>query len=252
LERSCWRGPVGEVLLETSAKPLSAPSRGERMTRGAKSPRLAILLALLALLARGALVSVPCSAFGGSSSSITCITRLSSQVARPNRLTLFSNRDNDDSGNTDTRRNLLGSELRGLQSAGMKSTMEPGDTVVAKRDIPSLGIFENASYELVSVYAQRFLVETQQMEKLPLASLDEAVPAGHDRYVTLYSAKYHDGKGPVVVTPEEAGLVTVRKEIVAALWLALPGFFWIFVALSFANYYHARTGGNFFDAFWGR
>lgn len=237
--------------METSAKPLSAASRGGRMTRSAKSPRLAILLALLAL---GALVSVvPCSAFGGSSSSsITCITRLSSQVARPNRLTLFSNRDNDDSGNTDTRRNLLGSELRGLQSAGMKSTMEPGDTVVAKRDIPSLGIFENASYELASVYAQRFLVETQQMEKLALASLDEAVPAGYDRYVTLYSAKYHDGKGPVVVTPEEAGLVTVRKEIVAALWLALPGFFWIFVALSFANYYHARTGGNFFDAFWGR
>jgi hypothetical protein len=133
--------------------------------------------------------------------------------------------------------------------------MEPGDTVVAKRDIATLQIYENASYELVSVYAQRFVKETQQMEKVALSSLDEnEIPAGYDRYVTLYSSKYHTdgGKGPVVVTPEEAGLVSVRHEIVGALWLAVPGLFWIFVATSFANYYHTRTGGDFFDAFWGR
>ena len=63
----------------------------------------------------------------------------------------------------------------------------------------------------------------------------------------IYSAKDHSE--PVIVTPEEIGLVTVKAELQEAMLLAIPGFFWVFVASSFSNYYTDRYGGSFFDAF---
>ena len=57
-----------------------------------------------------------------------------------------------------------------------------------------------------------------------------------------------DGDG-VIVTPEEIGLVTIKADWTEALYLAIPGFFWIFVASSFSSYYTDRYGGNFWDAF---
>lgn len=160
---------------------------------------------------------------------------------------------NDDaSESSSSPRDALGRELRGLRSTGLKNLgrLEAGDTVVSKREIPNLGIHENKGYELVSVYAQTFRESTQSVERLPLRNLESEVPKGYDRYVTLYNPVYHEE--PVVVTPEEVGIVSVRDELVSSAWLAVPGFFWVFVAFSFYNTYHERTGGSFFDAFWGR
>ena len=159
----------------------------------------------------------------------------------------------EDGSGDDYPRNNLGRELRGLQSAGLKKQMEPGDTVVCTREVASAGIYENRGYELQSIYAQRFNPQTQKMEKLSLASLDQhEIPPGkgYTRYVTLYSPVYH--KEPVVVTPEEVGLVSVRSTVVDSIRLAIPGAFWVYVCFVFYGIYHERTGGSFVDAFWGR
>ena len=147
-------------------------------------------------------------------------------------------------------RNALGRQIRGLKNTGMKKTMEPGDMVICKREIASMGIFENKSYELQSIYAQRFQEETQTTEKLPLESIETPVPSGYDRYIQLFSPVYHEES--VVVTAEEVGLASVRSELSLAALLAVPGMFWVAVAYSFYSVYHERTGGSFLDAFWGK
>jgi hypothetical protein len=113
-----------------------------------------------------------------------------------------------------------------------------------------MGIFENKSYELQSIYAQRFQEETQTTERLPLESIETPVPPGYDRYIQLFSPVYHDES--VVVTAEEVGLASVRSELSLAALLAVPGMFWVVVAYSFYSVYHERTGGSFLDAFWGK
>mmetsp|Transcript_30594 Transcript_30594/g.50525 ORF Transcript_30594/g.50525 Transcript_30594/m.50525 type:complete len:217 (+) Transcript_30594:1-651(+) len=139
------------------------------------------------------------------------------------------------------------------QSQLQKPTMEPGDTVICKRNVPTMGIYENKAYELQSIYAQAFQESTQKMEQIPLTNLEaDSIPPGYDRYITLYNPSYHKTGQPVIVTPEEVGLVSVRSELVTSMWLAIPGFFWVFVAANFYNIYHERTGGSFSDAFWGR
>ena len=159
------------------------------------------------------------------------------------------NKDNDDDSYYDPRDNL-GRELRGLQSTGLKQSVEPGDTVFCKKDIQPMGIYEGKAYELQAIYAQAFQESTQTVDKIALGSLDTEIPPGYDRYITLYNPMYQDE--PVVVTPDEVGLVSVRSELVNSMWLAIPGFFWVFVASSFYNIYHERTGGSFLDAFLGR
>ncbi len=166
-----------------------------------------------------------------------------------------------------------GGGVRG-SSPPKRTTISTGDTVFCKRSIPRLGIYENSSYEVTSIYVQYFDDETQRIVKLPLESLDEVyedngVSAAAARrgggggggknapslYLTLYSPKHHAGgrgTGDVVVSPEDAGLTSVRDELGNAAWLAVPGFFWVYVALSFYSTYHDRTGGSFVDAFWGR
>lgn len=149
-------------------------------------------------------------------------------------------------------RDVLGRSIRGFQSSALKSNIEPGDTVVCKSGVASLNIIENASYEVDSIYAQYFDDETQTVVKQPLPSLDAPIPPKSDRFVTLYSPVYHKDGSPVVVSPEEVGITSVRSELNGAALLAIPGFFWVFVASSFYNIYHERTGGSFVDAFWGR
>ena len=149
-------------------------------------------------------------------------------------------------------RDVLGRSIRGFQSSALKPNIEPGDTVVCKRGVASLNIIENASYEVDSIYAQYFDDETQTVVKQPLTSLDAPIPPKADRLVTLYSPVYHKDGSPVVVSPEEVGITSVRSELNSAAFLAVPGFFWVFVATSFYNIYHERTGGSFVDAFLGR
>lgn len=160
----------------------------------------------------------------------------------------MTNQDNDEYNPRDS----FGRSLRAFQSSALKTVVEAGDTIVCKQSIPSLGIFENTSYEVVSIYAQSFNEETQQVEKQMMDRIDEDanLPSNSQMYITLFSPVHH--KEPVVVSPEEVGLTTVRSELGNAAWLAIPGFFWIFVALTFYNIYHERTGGSFSDAFWGR
>jgi len=149
-------------------------------------------------------------------------------------------------------RDSFGRSIRGFQSSALKTTIEVGDTIVCKRSIPNQGIYENSSYEITSFYTQYFDEETQKIVKQPLNSLDEVASSkSKDQvYMTLFSPQYHSEA--VIVTPEEVGLVSIRDELGSAAWLAVPGFFWVFVAASFYNTYHERTGGSFSDAFWGR
>mmetsp|Transcript_101 Transcript_101/g.118 ORF Transcript_101/g.118 Transcript_101/m.118 type:complete len:234 (-) Transcript_101:381-1082(-) len=148
-------------------------------------------------------------------------------------------------------RDNFGRSIRGVQSSALKTTVEVGDTVVCKRSLSNLGIVENSSYEVMSIYTQYFDEETQQIVKQPLRSLDdESITTQNKVYMTLFSPEYHSEA--VIVTPEEVGLVTVREELGNAAWLAVPGFFWVFLAASFYNTYHERTGGSLGDAFLGR
>ena len=143
----------------------------------------------------------------------------------------------------------LGSSLRGLT---LRETVEVGDRVVCKRSVPDQGVYENASYEVRSIYVQSFDDETQTVRRVGYDSLDDGVAATGDLYMTLYSPRYHEGGEGAVVTPDEAGLVTVRSELTEAAWLAVPGFVWIVVASTFYSVYHERTGGSLADAFLGR
>jgi hypothetical protein len=137
----------------------------------------------------------------------------------------LSNNDDD----YDPRDNL-GRTIRGVQSLTLKTEVEVGDTVVCKRAVERLNIYENASYEVKSIYTQSFDEETQQTVKEPLSSLAEAETTNPNQsvYLTLFSPEHH--AEAVIVTAEEVGLVTVREELGNVVWLAVPGFFWILVA----------------------
>ena len=203
-----------------------------------------LLLVLIAPL----LLAVPITAFSPPTSSLVGV-RLQQQHA-PHQF--MANQENDD--NEFDPRDNFGRSLRGFQSSALKTVVETGDTIVCKQSVPSLGIFENTSYEVMAIYAQSFNEETQQIEKQMLSCIDEGssenLPPKSQLYFSLFSPVHH--KQPVVVTPEEVGLATVRSELGSAVWLALPGLGWIVVALTFYNIYHERTGGSFSDAFWGR
>lgn len=154
----------------------------------------------------------------------------------------LSNRDEDEPRDN-------GRAVRGIQSA-LKTIIEVGDTVVCKRSLPNLGIYENSSYEVRSLYEQYFDEDTQQIVKQPLSSLGDDITTKNTVYMTLFSPQHHSEA--VIVSPEEVGLVSVRTEFANAAWLAVPGFFWVFLAASFYNTYHERTGGSLSDAFLGR
>lgn len=211
-------------------------------------------VAALLVIAADALIIFPAPALGfGVKSNTSCAVqrgrRPSMSSSSRRAMTDTEGDEGDDEYNP---RGILGRSIRGFQSSALKTAIEPGDTVVCKCEIPTLNIVENASYEVDSIYAQYFDDETQSIVKQQLSSLDEPIPPNSERYVTLYSPVYHKDGSPVVVTPEEVSLTSVRSELNSAAWLAVPGFFWVFVAASFYNIYHERTGGSFVDAFWGR
>lgn len=151
------------------------------------------------------------------------------------------------------------SEEPGLMANFMKDTQDltVGDWVVAKRDIPSLGIRSGAVYKIQSIFLKGTATQESAglgVEVIPLESYgEEKTSAGYTKYLKVYNPRDHDKlegdeKG-VVVTPEEIGLVTVKADWTEALFLAVPGFFWVFVAMAFSNYYTDRYGGSFLDAF---
>jgi len=129
--------------------------------------------------------------------------------------------------------------------------MPVGSTVVVSGlSLPDLGIEDWQSYELVSVYDQG-VDDNGLPVKIPRKDLQEAkpIPYGYKRYCTLYSDRYHKESGPVIVSPDEIQLVSVRDEVFDSLLMASPVFgFWTALAVSFANSYNERYGGNFLDA----
>jgi len=145
---------------------------------------------------------------------------------------------------------------RGIQEMGnMKESVETGDVIFAKADIDSLGIYRDVGYDVTSIYHQGLSEDTGRIEKRPVVSLDEPVPRGYTRYVTLYSPVHHGDdidRGAVIVTPEEVGLVSMKAEVIQSLLLAVPGLFWVGLCITFTNIYTERYGGTFMDAFLGR
>mmetsp|Transcript_6322 Transcript_6322/g.18199 ORF Transcript_6322/g.18199 Transcript_6322/m.18199 type:complete len:223 (-) Transcript_6322:112-780(-) len=144
----------------------------------------------------------------------------------------------------------LGRMALGIARTGMKDleALQVGDVVVAKCQLPSLNIWANSGYEIIELYCQGVNAETGLVEQIPLATFSDGVSkSGYSRYMKVYSPRYHTA--PVVVTPEEIGLVTLKAELFEAMLLAIPGFFWVFVASAFASNYNDKYGGNFFDAF---
>ena len=146
--------------------------------------------------------------------------------------------------------------------------------IVQGNSLPALGLQEWQSYELRSVYDQGMDAETGRVVKIPRPYLslspphkgtgtgngttaeeedndddENKIPIGYQRYITLYAARYHRECGPVIVSPEDITLVSVREEVRDSLLMALPIFgFWTALAISFANVYNDRYGGNFLDA----
>jgi len=159
-----------------------------------------------------------------------------------------TNNDDDDSDRAGALRKLVES----FGDFGKPdATMPVGSTVVVSGlSLPTLGVYDWQSYELVEVYDQG-VDESGMPVKVARKDLNEAkpLPYGYKRYVKLYSDRYHKETGPVIVSPDEITLVSVKDEVLDSLLMALPVFgFWTALAFSFANLYNDRYGGNFFDA----
>lgn len=210
---------------------------------------------------------------------------------------------NNSDGDDDSENSSNSNSNIGLNNL-MKDTKDlvVGDWIVAKRDVPSLGIRAGAVYKIISVYLKGGNADVNVnvnvnssnsglgVEVVPLQRYgdDEEKDEyqvyrrsnSYTKYLRVYNPRDHgsdnnsvignhdydydyedsdnendnDGDGDrsndgVVVTPEEIGLVSVKADWTEALYLAVPGFFWVFVAMSFSNYYTDRYGGGFWDAF---
>ena len=184
---------------------------------------------------------------------------------------LFANDGSQDNADDDK----SGSVMTNL----MKDTedLTVGDWVVARRDVPSLGIRSGAAYKILSIFLKGASPKPLGQESsaglgvevIPLESYGDDnndVGSSYTKYLRVYNPRDHDRRNNylltsiiekedgeeqqgVVVTPEEIGLVSVKADWTEALLLAVPGFFWVFVAMAFSNYYTDRYGGSFFDAF---
>lgn len=139
-------------------------------------------------------------------------------------------------------------------------SIQPNSLVVTKYDLPDLGIFADQTYELKSIYLQGVNNESGEVEKIPLPKLDltgEAIPSGYTLYISLYSAMYHDNdkhRGrPIIATPEEVGLVSMKDEVLDSVLVAIPILsFWLGTIFVFVTKYNQRYGGDFFDALFGK
>lgn len=172
----------------------------------------------------------------------------------PSSSLLFLSQDENNNDSNNNNNNLV-TDLEGIQEAiSMKDTVEVGDTIICKVDLPNQGFIINEPYRVEAIYVQRFNTETQTIEKYQLNNLNSIIPLDYNNqqqiYVSLYNPKFQSS--PQIVTPQEIGLTNIKSEIIDSIWLAIPGFFWLFLCISFYTYYHERTGGSFMDAIFGR
>ena len=123
--------------------------------------------------------------------------------------------------------------------------VQVGAQIVAGNDwnssSPEYGIIRAQSYELRRVYFQG--VMDGSVARVDVASLEATAPsgcAGFTKYLSLYSRRYHERTGPVIVRPSEVQIVTIKDEIADSAWLALPGLFWVWLAYSIYQYGEAH------------
>jgi len=160
----------------------------------------------------------------------------------------------------------LAAFLDKVTNSGLDNTrIKKNSLVVAKVDIPALGIFADQTYELQSIYLQGYSSNSgsdEIIEKIDLEELDlggdnpyskSTVPAGYTQYITLYSKMYHDNdtfdNKAIICTPEEVGLISMKDEVIDSIIFALPVLsFWLGTCFTFSTWYTQKYGGNFIDA----
>jgi hypothetical protein len=172
--------------------------------------------------------------------------------------TLLFSSNNNNNNDQDADGAPRGEFLRGfLQSDSWSSTVLPQSVIIAKADLPRLGIFKDQSYQVQKIYLQGIQdeqVQTVELDALIIVDDDpSAIPSGYTQYLELYSPMYHEKVGFVKVTPEEIGLVNLRTEVMDSVVFALPMVgFWTAMSWTFAKLYNDRYGGDFMDALFGR
>lgn len=196
------------------------------------------------------------------------------QVAKyGSKSSLLATDDNEDNADDDEGGSVVANLMKDTKDLAV------GDWVVAKRDVPSLGIRSGAVYKILSIFLKGASPKPLGQESSPGLGVEvipletygdnnEGLGSSYTKYLRVYNPRDHDKRDiylstsitdkegeeeeqqqGVVVTPEEIGLVSVKADWTEALLLAVPGFFWVFVAMAFSNYYTDRYGGSFFDAF---
>ena len=110
-----------------------------------------------------------------------------------------------------------------------------GDLVIAGADTADLVQYQ--SYVLERVYWQGD--DDGAVKRVDVDDLDADRPPGcerYEKYLALYSPRYHAKTGAAVVRPDEAQLIPLRREVADASVLAIPGFFWVAVCYNFIEY----------------
>lgn len=123
----------------------------------------------------------------------------------------------------------------------MAQDVQVGSQIIAGNDwnssSPEYGIIRAQAYELQRVYYQGVVDGT--VARIDVGSIEAGPPAGcagFTKYLVLFSKRYHDKTGPVILKPTEVTIVTVKDEIADSAWLALPGLFWVWLAYSIYQY----------------
>ena len=158
---------------------------------------------------------------------------------------------------------------------GGAAVLRPGDLVIAGADPPALGIVRSQQYEVPTqrtfvcrttylssfhhqevrrvaeppspqlrrVYWQGVDATSGAVRRVDSDCVGAAPPdgdggggRGFEEYLVLYSPRYHAETGPVVARPAEARLIPLTDEVTASAWLAIPGLFWVWVAVSMVQY----------------
>ena len=126
--------------------------------------------------------------------------------------------------------------VSGVQKGSLDSSIAPGRICIARRDFPSKYIVCDQAYEVREIYYQG--LRGAEIERIAVPSADAPPPegcSGYVMYMSLYSEEYHTE--PVIVRPEEVGLVSLGEEVADSLKIALPILgFWLTVISVFLAY----------------
>jgi hypothetical protein len=132
--------------------------------------------------------------------------------------------------------------VEGVRKGSLGSAIATGRLCVARRDLPSKYIVCDQAYEVREIYYQGTTESGAEVVRVPVPSLDTKPPEGCEGYVLymkVFSQEYHTE--PVIVRPEEVGLVSLGEEVVDSLKIAIPILgFWLTV-IAFLLAYGSAT-----------